>query len=74
MVHSFQDVIDRLGGATAFARSVGMEPNTARQARKRNSLAPQWFAPIVELARAKGVDEITLERLVELATERRKAA
>jgi hypothetical protein len=50
---------------------VGMEPNAARQARKRNSLSPEYFPNIVRLAAIKDVHDITAERLMELAAARR---
>jgi hypothetical protein len=74
MVNTFRDLIDKMGGPAAFGRAVGMEPNSAKQARRRNSLSPQWFAPAVEAAQEKGLDDVTVERLVEWAAERRREA
>ena len=74
MVNSFSELIDELGGVTAFANAVGMKPNTAKMAKSRNSLSPEWFASVVSLAQEKRLPEITMERLVEMAADRRKAA
>jgi hypothetical protein len=73
MVNSFSDVIDTLGGVAKFSRAVGMKQNSARQARKRNSLAVVWFPKVAEVAEAEGHHEITVERLVTLAAERQAA-
>lgn len=74
MVNSFQDVIDRLGGTSAFAEAVGMKPNTAKMARSRNRLAAEWFAPTVAAAQKMGLSDISAERLIELAALPRKRA
>jgi hypothetical protein len=73
MVNSFSEVIDALGGATKFSRAIGMDPNTGRAARKRESIAVSWFPKIAELAAERGRHDITVEKLVELASERRAA-
>lgn len=74
MVNSFKDVIDKLGGTSAFARAVGMKINTAKMARSRDRLAAEWFAPTVAAAQRMGLNDISAERLIELATLPRKPA
>lgn len=69
MVSNFADVIDRLGGIGPFADGVGMSYGAAKKARKRKSLSPKYFAPTVELAKAKG-EPITLETLFGLTAKR----
>lgn len=74
MVSSFIEVIEALGGPAEFAREVGMKPNTAKMARARGSIAPNWWPQVVAAARVHGRDDITIERLAELAIQRRAAA
>jgi hypothetical protein len=73
MINSFSEVIDKLGGPAAFGRAVGMTPNTAKQARRRDSLSPEYFSDAANAARERGIAGVTVERLVQLAAERRKA-
>lgn len=73
MVNSFSDVIDTLGGVAKFSRAVGMKQNSARAARKRNSLAVVWFPKVAEVAAERGLHDITVEKLVELAADRQAA-
>ena len=70
MVNSFPDVITKFGGPTAFGEAIGMAANTAKQARTRKSIAAKWFIPIADAARERGLDDITVERLAQLAQER----
>lgn len=74
MVNSFADVIERFNGPAAFAREVGMTPGAAKQAKRRDSLSAEWFAATASAAQRKGLSEITLDRLAELAQRRRQAA
>jgi hypothetical protein len=73
MIQDFRAVIDRFGGVAAFADATGMQPNTAKVARQRNSLSVQWFAKVARVAEDRGLSDVTLERLAELAEERRSA-
>lgn len=71
MVNSFQDIITKFGGPRGFGEAIGMEPNTAKQAHRRNSLAPEWWGATIRAAQARGYGEITEARLIELAERRR---
>lgn len=71
MVNSFTDVIDALGGTAKFARAVGMKPNTAKMAKARDSISPGWWPAVVEAAKEAGRDDITSDRLIALAAQRR---
>lgn len=70
MIQSFADVIDELGGVTAFSRETGMGIWAARMARKRNSLSARWFGNTVRAAERLGKPTITEKLLVELAEAR----
>lgn len=74
MIQTFSDVIDRFEGPAKFARAVGMNPGAAKQAKRRNSLSSEWFAATVRAAQERGLTEITADRLLEIAEQRRSAA
>jgi hypothetical protein len=76
-MQSFTDIIDLFDGPAAFGREIGMDPNTAKQAKRRNSLSPRWFAATARAARRRvdaGDDKfrpIDERLLAELAEARR---
>jgi hypothetical protein len=72
MVNSFQELIDAFGGPAKFGRAIGVAPNTAKQMRRRNSLAVTRFPAVVQAAQDRGLTGVTMKRLVELATERKQ--
>lgn len=71
MVSSFTDVIDVFDGPAAFARAVGMSAGAAKQARRRDSLAAEWFSATARAAHDRGLSEITEKRLAEIAEAKR---
>lgn len=73
MVNSFSDVIDALGGTAKFARAIGMKANTAKMAKARDSIAAEWWKSVADAAAESGRDDISVERLAELAAQRRVA-
>jgi hypothetical protein len=73
MVNSFAEVIDALGGTSKFASAVGMKPNTAKMAKARDSISPAWWPKVASAAAAARRDDINLEKLAELAAQRRAA-
>ena len=73
MISSFSDVINALGGTTKFARAIGMKANTAKMAKSRDSIAPEWWAAVTAAASNAGRHDISAEKLAELAAQRRAA-
>lgn len=73
MVNTFADVIDRLGGPASFARKIGTTAGAAKQAKRRDSIAAEWFTATVRAAREEGLSEITADRLAEIAAKKRAA-
>lgn len=71
MLQSFASVIDSFEGPASFARAVGMTPGAAKQARRRDSLAAEWFSATARAARQKGLPHITETALADLAEKRR---
>lgn len=74
MVNSFSEVIERFNGPAAFARAVGMSAGAAKQAKRRDSLSAEWFAATARAAQDRGLREITVKRLAELAEQKRTQA
>jgi hypothetical protein len=71
MLHSFSQVIDQFGGPAAYAREVGMTAGAAKQAKRRDSLAAEWFAATARAAHERGLRDITEKTLAEIAERRR---
>ena len=67
---TFRDLITAYGLA-AFAADVGVLENTAKQMRKRDSVAPEYWDAWVSGARARGRHDITYERLAKIVAARR---
>lgn len=71
MIQSFTEVIEKFDGPAAFAKAVGMTPGAAKQAKRRNSISAEWFAAIDSAAKRKGLSEISLRTLADLAEKKR---
>ena len=71
MVNSFSDVIAKFNGPAAFGRAIGMNREAAKQANRRNSLSADWFAATARAAQERGLREITVKKLADLAEQRR---
>lgn len=61
-------------GLSDFAADIGVHENTAKQMRKRDSVAPEYWDAWVRRAREREKDGITLERLARIAAKRRLTA
>jgi hypothetical protein len=73
MVTSFSDVIAALGGTAKFSRAIGMKANTAKMAKARDSIAAEWWVAVADAAAKANRPDITVEKLAELAAQRRAA-
>jgi len=71
MVNSISEVIEKFGGPADFGRAVGMSAGAAKQAKRRDSLAAEWFAATARAAHERGFRDITEARLAQLAELRR---
>lgn len=67
---TFRDLLASYGLAE-FAADVGVLENTAKQMRKRDSVAPEYWDAWVSGARARERHDITYERLAKIAAARR---
>lgn len=64
--NSISEIIEHFGGPAAFARQVGMTVGAAKQAKRRNSLHPRYFMPVVRAAQSRGF-ALSEKTLVEIA-------
>ncbi|MCB1460931.1 MAG: hypothetical protein KDJ90_00530 [Nitratireductor sp.] len=60
---SISELIGQWKTIGAFAVDIGCGYEAARQMRRRGSIAPEWWAAIVDKAAAKGIEGVTLEWL-----------
>lgn len=74
MVNSFSDVIELFNGPAAFGRAIGISAGAAKQAKRRNRLAPEHFEATIRAAQHRGLKEVTAKRLAELAAQHRRGA
>ena len=70
-MNSILDIIARFGGATQFAREVGMSVGAAKQARRRDSIPAEWFSAIARAAEVRGFHDVTEATLAQIAERRR---
>ena len=70
---TFRELIDSYG-LPGFAADIGVAENTAKQMRKRNSVAPEYWDAWVKAARRRGRQDITYERLAQIAARRRSGS
>ena len=68
---TFQAVIEAFGGPTKFAEAIGIPGFHAQSMKTRDSIPPAYWADTVSAAAARDVEGVTLEKLAELAKEKR---
>ncbi len=60
---SISDLIDKFDTITAFASEVGCGYEAARQMRRRQSIAPEHWPKVVDVAKSKKIAGVTFEWL-----------
>lgn len=68
---TFQAVIEAFGGPTKYADAIGIPGFHAQSMKTRGSIPPAYWADTVSAARQRNVEGVTLEKLAELAKEKR---
>lgn len=58
-------------GLADFAADIGVNENTAKQMRKRDSVAPEYWDAWVRGAERRGKDSVTYRSLARIAASRR---
>lgn len=69
-IHSFAELIDRFGGASAFSRYIGIGVSTASEMKRRNAINSRYWALIIKAAPVVGLKGITMEKLQALYVRR----
>lgn len=70
---TFRELIMDLGGVTAFARGMGIDTNSAKMMRDRNSVSPKHWPDLIRVCAAHG-RHITVDDLVEMRKAKRGVA
>lgn len=70
---SFRDIISRWPSISDFADDIGVEENTAKQMRTRNSVNARYWLAMVEGGRKRGLD-ISFEKLSAAYSSKDEAA
>lgn len=65
-ISDIRGLIDHWDTIVSFQEDMGCTYETARAMRVRNSVAPNHWPRLVEVAQARGIDEVTFEWLVSL--------
>lgn len=68
---TFQAVIEAFGGPTKYAEAIGIPGFHAQSMKTRGSIPPAYWKDTVSAAIARGVEGVTLEKLADLAKEKR---
>jgi hypothetical protein len=68
---TFQAVIEAFGGPTKYADAIGIPGFHAQSMKTRGSIPPAYWVDTVSAARERNVEGVTLEKLAELAKEKR---
>lgn len=65
-MQSFADVFEAFGGASPFARAIGIPESHGRTMKARGSIPPAYWPRTVNAARELGVSGVTFELLANL--------
>jgi hypothetical protein len=68
---TFQAVIDAFGGPTKYADAIRVPGFHAQSMKTRGSIPPAYWADTVSAAAERGIEGVTLEKLADLAKEKR---
>lgn len=67
------ELIERFGGAAQMAAEIDVPANTIRQWAARDSIPAWCWQAIVEVAKRRAIDGVTLEVLADMAARSRPA-
>jgi hypothetical protein len=60
------DIFDALDGPAALGRALGVNPSTASEMKRRGTIPGEYWALLVEHARAIGRDDISYEAVARI--------
>lgn len=66
-MESFSAIIAAFGGAAPFRDAMGLVDVTARQMKLRDSIPAGYWPRVVEEAKQRGIEGVTLEALAKIA-------
>lgn len=64
---SFKGIIDAFGGVVPFRHAMGLKDLNARQMHLRNSIPPGYWPRVVDEAKLRNIEGVTLEALAGIA-------
>lgn len=70
---SFSSLFKALGGVDEVARKLKVTSYAVQKMAQRKSVRPTYWAPLIEMANARHIPGITLDKLARLATEQKVA-
>jgi hypothetical protein len=68
---TFSSIFDAFGGPAALGRALGITTEHAVQMRRRNSIPPEHWPALVEIAQREGMQGITTEALLSARTAKK---
>lgn len=73
-MQSFSSLITQLGGPTVVAADLGLSRETVQKMKERDSIKPKRWPEFVRLAQKRGLDDVTIASLANIATAPKKKA
>ncbi|QIG75044.1 HTH-type transcriptional regulator protein [Rhizobium phage RHph_I3_18] len=73
-IHPIVEMSDVFGlfKNTELAEALKVGPSTVSEMKRRGNIPPEYWQDLIPAAHAKGRDDVTLEKMVELAARRSK--
>jgi hypothetical protein len=68
------DLIDRLGGPTAFSRIIGKGPSTASEMKRNRSIPVEYWPRVISAAKERGIRGVSAEALMTMHVSPETAA
>jgi hypothetical protein len=73
-MRTFCEILEHLGGSGTVAAALKLPMTTVDSWKRRDSIPPSYWPPLVNVARKRGMVDISLQRLAEIAATKRRAA
>lgn len=70
-IRTFQDVIEAFGGPSKYAEALRIPGFHAQSMKTRDSIPPAYWSDTVSAAQHREIGGVTLEKLANLAKEKR---
>jgi len=73
-MRTFCKILDDLGGSSAVATALKLPITTVDSWKRRDSIPPFYWSPLVNVAHKRGMASLNLQRLAEIAAAKSRAA